>query len=163
MKSYVPSTPAERQEMLEAIGLSSFDALYADVPESLRLGRELNLPGGMSELSVRRLFAALARQNNTELLTFRGAGAYHHYIPAAVPQLASRSEFYTAYTPYQAEMSQGMLQAIFEWQTLICELTGMDVANASVYDGPTAAAEAMHMLTGAKRKNKVAYSAGLRM
>ena len=161
MKSYVPSTPAERQEMLEAIGLSSFDALYADVPESLRLGRELNLPGGMSELSVRRLFAALARQNNTELLTFRGAGAYHHYIPAAVPQLASRSEFYTAYTPYQAEMSQGMLQAIFEWQTLICELTGMDVANASVYDGPTAAAEAMHMLTGAKRKNKVAYSAGL--
>ena len=161
MKSYVPSTPAERQEMLEAIGLSSFAALYADVPESLRLGRELNLPGGMSELSVRRLFAALARQNNTELAIFRGAGAYHHYIPAAVPQLASRSEFYTAYTPYQAEMSQGMLQAIFEWQTLICELTGMDVANASVYDGPTASAEAMHMLTGAKRKNKVAYSAGL--
>ena len=161
MRSYVPSTPEERQEMLAAIGLSSFRALYADVPEALLLDRPLKLPDGMSEMSVRRLFAALVQQNNTALSIFRGAGAYNHYIPAAVPQLASRSEFYTAYTPYQAEMSQGMLQAIFEWQTLICALTGMDVANASVYDGATAAAEAMHMLADAKRKRKVAYSAGL--
>lgn len=161
MRSYVPSTPEERQEMLAAIGLSSFRALYADVPEALLLDRPLKLPDGMSEMSVRRLFAALVQQNNTALSIFRGAGAYNHYIPAAVPQLASRSEFYTAYTPYQAEMSQGMLQAIFEWQTLICALTGMDVSNASVYDGATAAAEAMHMLADAKRKRKVAYSAGL--
>lgn len=161
MRSYVPNTAAEREEMLKAIGLASMDALYADIPEAVRLNRALELPRGMSEVEVRRVFASLAARNRTDLAIFRGAGAYHHYIPAAVPQLAMRSEFYTAYTPYQAEMSQGMLQAIFEFQTLICQLTGLDAANASVYDGATAAAEAMNMLTAAKRKNKVLYSAGL--
>lgn len=161
MRSYVPNTAEERAEMLKTIGLPDMNALYADIPEEVRLRRPLELPHGMSESEVRRAFAALAARNNTRLAIFRGAGAYHHYIPAAVPQLAGRSEFYTAYTPYQAEMSQGMLQATFEFQTLICRLTGLDAANASVYDGATAAAEAMHMLSAAKRKNKVLYSAGL--
>ncbi len=161
MRSYVPNTEQERREMLESIGLADMGALYADIPEEVRLRRPLALPRGMSESEVRRVFASLARQNRTELAIFRGAGAYNHYIPAAVPQLAMRSEFYTAYTPYQAEMSQGMLQAIFEFQTLVCQLTGLDAANASVYDGASAAAEAMNMLTAAKRKNKVLYSAGL--
>ena len=147
--------------MLETLGLDSMDALYEDIPEQVRQKRPIDLPRGKSESEVRRLFEALARGNRTDLVIFRGAGAYNHFIPAAVAQLASRSEFYTAYTPYQAEMSQGMLQAIFEFQTLICRLTGLDAANASVYDGATAAAEAMNMLTAAKRKNKVLFSAGL--
>lgn len=161
MKSYVPNTIEERMKMLDAVGADVFEDLYADIPEELRLKGPLALPGGMSESQVRRIFQGLAAKNRTELTVFRGAGAYSHYIPAAVPQLAMRSEFYTAYTPYQAEMSQGMLQAIFEYQTLICQLTGLDVSNASVYDGATAAAEAMHMLCDAKRKRKVLYSAGL--
>lgn len=161
MRSYVPNTAEERADMLKVIGLPDMDALYADIPEAVRLRRPLELPRGMSESEVRRTFASFAERDNTALSMFRGAGAYHHYIPAAVPQLAGRSEFYTAYTPYQAEMSQGMLQAIFEFQTLVCQLTGLDAANASVYDGATAVAEAMNMLTAAKRKNKVLVSAGL--
>ncbi len=161
MKSYVPNTIEERMKMLDAVGADVFEDLYADIPAGLRLTAPLALPRGMSESEVRRAFLALAAKNRTDLAIFRGAGAYHHYIPAAVPQLAMRSEFYTAYTPYQAEMSQGMLQGIFEYQTLICQLTGLDVSNASVYDGATAAAEAMHMLCDARRKRKVLYSAGL--
>lgn len=161
MKTYVPHTEAERNEMLASLGLSSLDDLYRDVPEALRLKNGLNLPHGMSEAELRRYFAALAQKNVTAQPSFRGAGAYRHYIPSAVPQLAMRSEFYTAYTPYQAEMSQGMLQAIFEYQTFICALTGLEASNASVYDGATAAAEAMLMLRDAKRKQKVLYSAGL--
>jgi len=161
MRSYIPNTPAERDEMLKSIGLPDMDALFADIPEGVRLNRPLELPQGMSEAEVRRVFASLVARNGVPHACFRGAGAYDHYIPAAVPQLAMRSEFYTAYTPYQAEMSQGMLQAIFEFQTLICQLTGLDAANASVYDGASAAAEAMNMLTAAKRKNRVLVSAGL--
>ncbi|MCE5235689.1 MAG: aminomethyl-transferring glycine dehydrogenase subunit GcvPA [Eubacteriales bacterium] len=161
MKSYVPHTEAERREMLATLGLGSLDELYADVPEALKLKGGLKLPAGMSEAELRRHFAALAAKNTTSMPVFRGAGAYRHYIPSAVPQLAMRSEFYTAYTPYQAEMSQGMLQAIFEYQTFIAELTGLDASNASVYDGASAAAEAMLMLRDAKRKHKVLYSAGL--
>ena len=161
MRSYIPNTQRERGEMLAAIGLPDMDALFADIPEGVRLNRPLELSRGMSEIEVRRAFASLAARSGVPHASFRGAGAYGHYIPAAVPQLAMRSEFYTAYTPYQAEMSQGMLQAIFEFQTLICQLTGLDAANASVYDGATAAAEAVNMLTAAKRKNKVLVSAGL--
>lgn len=161
MKSYVPNTPAERKEMLKAIGLESMDQLFGDIPEDLKLSGPLNLPAPMSEMELRELMAGYALQNDEGGLLFRGAGAYRHYIPAVVPQLASRSEFYTAYTPYQAEMSQGMLQSIFEWQTVICNITGMEAANASVYDGAVAAAEALLMLSNAKRKNKVLYSAAL--
>ncbi len=161
MKSYVPHTEAERREMLQTLGLNTLDDLYADVPEGLTLASGLKLSQGMSEAELRRFFAALAKRNVTDMPVFRGAGAYRHYIPAAVPQLAARAEFYTAYTPYQAEMSQGMLQATFEYQSFICTLTGLDASNASVYDGATAAAEAMLMMKDAKRKKKVLCSAGL--
>lgn len=163
MRSYVPTTKSEREEMLKVVGVNSMDDLFADVPEDLRLKNGLNLPDGMSEIEVRREFLRLAKLNNNTLKMFRGAGAYHHYIPSVVPQLVARSEFYTAYTPYQAEMSQGMLQSIFEYQTFICRLTGMDVSNASVYDGATAAAEAMSMMDqiGRKKKKKILLSEGL--
>ena len=161
MRSYVVGTEEERREMLSSVGVKDFDALYVDIPEKLRFKGKLDLPEGKSELEVRRMFAAFAADTRKDLAIFRGAGAYDHYIPAAVPQLAARSEFYTAYTPYQPEMSQGMLQGIFEYQTLMCQLTGMDAANASVYDGATAAAEAMHMIADIKRKGKVLYSAAL--
>lgn len=161
MKSYVPNTENERLEMLQSIGLSSMDDLYVDVPEDLKLHRPLNLPEGMSEEEVRRVFKKLAALNNDSMPIFRGAGVYHHYIPAAVPQLAMRNELYTAYTPYQCEMSQGMLQAIFEYQTLMCELTGLDASNASVYDGATAAGESLLALRDSKRKKKILFSAGL--
>lgn len=161
MKSYVPNTMEERREMLEAIGLKSMDELFSDIPADLRLDRELDLPAPMSEIELRDLMIGYILQNDEGGLLFRGAGAYRHYIPSVVPQLAARSEFYTAYTPYQAEMSQGMLQSIFEWQTVICNLTGMEASNASVYDGATAASEAILMMRDSKRKNKVLYSAGL--
>lgn len=147
--------------MLDEIGLKDVGDLFSDIPEDLRLSRPLDLPEPMSEMELRNLFLGYTLQDDDGCLLFRGAGAYRHYIPSIIPQLISRSEFYTAYTPYQAEMSQGMLQSIFEWQTLICNLTGMDVANASVYDGATAAAEAMLMLRDAKRRKKILYSAGL--
>ena len=161
MRSYVPNTPAERKEMLKAIGLESMDELFGDIPEDLKLNRPLDLPAPMSEMEIRDLITGYVLQNDEGGLLFRGAGAYHHYIPAVVPQLASRSEFYTAYTPYQAEMSQGMLQSIFEWQSVICNITGMEASNASVYDGATAAAESLLMLANAKRKDRVLYSAAL--
>lgn len=151
MRSYVPNTVEERREMLKTLGLSEMDELFADIPADLKLNRELDLPAPMSEMELRQLITGYVLQNDEACLLFRGAGAYHHYIPALIPQLISRSEFYTAYTPYQAEMSQGLLQSIFEYQTMICELTGMDVSNASVYDGATAAAEAAAMCRDRKR------------
>ena len=160
MKSYVPNTPGEREEMLQTLGMKDIYDLYADIPSQMRLS-QLDLPEGKSEIEIRRLFAKLAAGIRTDMPIFRGAGAYHHYIPAAVPQLAMRSEFYTAYTPYQTEMSQGMLQCIFEYQTMICDLTGMDASNASVYDGAHACAEVMNAMHINKRKAKVLYSAGL--
>lgn len=152
MRSYVPNTVEERREMLKTLGLSEMDELFADIPAELKLNRELDLPAPMSEMELRQLITGYVLQNDEACLLFRGAGAYHHYIPALIPQLISRSEFYTAYTPYQAEMSQGLLQSIFEYQTMICELTGMDVSNASVYDGATAAAEAAAMCRERKRR-----------
>ena len=159
MGSYVPSTPAQWQEMLEAIGLHDFRQLYRDVPESVRLTAPLNLPPPQSELEARRTLEALAEQNLRFRTILRGAGAYDHYIPAAVSRIASKEEFVTAYTPYQAEISQGVLQSIFEFQTMICERTGLDAANASVYDGASAAAEAVAMCRERKRTRAVVSAA----
>jgi len=153
MGSYVPNTPAERQEMLEALGLSSFRDLFAVVPEEMYLEEgALNIPQGMSELEVIRKVSEMAGKNRIFSTVLRGAGAYDHYIPSIVKYIPAKEEFLTAYTPYQAEMSQGILQSIFEYQTMICELTGMDVSNASVYDGATAAAEAAAMCRDRKRR-----------
>ena len=151
MGSYVPSTPAERQQMLETIGLKDYRDLYKDVPKEMYLDRPLNIPAGMSELEVRRAVTAMAEKNTRFSTILRGAGAYDHVIPSIVSYIPAKEEFLTAYTPYQAEMSQGVLQSIFEYQTMICELTGMDVSNASVYDGATAAAEAAAMCRDRKR------------
>ena len=152
MGSYVPSTPAQRQEMLEAISLHDFRQLYRDVPEEMLLRDGLDLPEGMSELEVSRTMTAMAARNTAYSAILRGAGAYDHYIPSLVKYVPAKEEFLTAYTPYQAEMSQGILQSIFEYQTMICQLTGMDVSNASVYDGATAAAEAAAMCRDRKRR-----------
>ena len=151
MGSYVPSTPAQRQEMLEAIGLHDFRQLYRDVPEEMLLRDGLDLPEGMSELEVSRTMTAMAARNTAYSAILRGAGAYDHYIPSLVKYVPAKEEFLTAYTPYQAEISQGVLQGTFEFQTMICELTGMDVSNASHYDGATAAAETIPMCKDRKR------------
>ena len=151
MGSYVPSTPAQRREMLEAVGCASMEDLFGHLPRQILLDRPLHLPSGLSELEVRRTVEKMAAHNTVFSTVLRGAGAYRHYIPAIVKQVVSKEEFVTAYTPYQAEISQGVLQSIFEYQTMICELTGMDVSNASVYDGATAAAEAVAMCRDRKR------------
>ena len=152
MASYVPSTLEQRQEMLYTVGVSDYRELYRDVPAEMYLEKGLNLPSGMSELEVRRKLTAMAAKNKVFSTVLRGAGAYDHYIPSIVKYIPAKEEFLTAYTPYQAEMSQGILQSIFEYQTDICELTGMDVSNASVYDGATAAAEAAAMCRDRKRR-----------
>ena len=141
--SFTPMTPADREAMLAAIGVASVDELFADIPAAIRLDRPLDLPPAMAEAEVRRHLIQLAARNaDVDRYTcFLGAGAYDHLIPAAVGQLVSRSEFYTSYTPYQPEITQGVLQATYEYQTMIAALTGMDLANASVYDGATALAE----------------------
>ena len=136
MGSYIPSTGEERQAMLQAIGLTSTDQLFDVVPESVRV-KSLDLPEGLSELEVGQKMAELAAKNRVFPSVFRGAGAYRHYIPSIVKTVTSKEEFLTAYTPYQAEISQGVLQGTFEFQTMICELTGMDVSNASHYDTAT--------------------------
>ena len=155
MGSYVPNTPEQQLDMLRSIGLESFDELFADVPRSVRLTQPLNIPPGRSELEVMAHMEELAGENRVFSHIFRGAGAYRHYIPAIVPAVVSKEEFVTAYTPYQAEISQGLLQSIFEYQTMICQLTGMDASNASVYDGATAAAEAAAMCRD--RKHRTVY------
>ena len=151
MGGYIPSTREERAQMLAAIGLEKPEELFASVPEALRVKR-LNLEAGLSEMALSRFMRGVAAKNRVYRSIFRGAGAYNHYIPAVVGAVTSKETFVTAYTPYQAEMSQGVLQSIFEYQTMICELTGMDVSNASVYDGATAAAEAVNMLVDAKKR-----------
>ena len=152
MGSYVPSTEEQRREMLEAIGLKDVRDLYRDVPESMILNRPLDLPEGKSELEVRSAMSKMAAKNTVFSTVLRGAGAYDHYIPSIVKYIPAKEEFLTAYTPYQAEISQGVLQSIFEYQTMIAELTGMDASNASVYDGATAAAEAAAMCRDRKRR-----------
>ncbi len=151
MGSYVPSTPAERQEMLKELGLNSEMELYADVPQSMILKNGPDIPEGMSELEAGRTVNAIAEKNMRFNTILRGAGSYDHYIPSIVKYIPAKEEFLTAYTPYQAELSQGLLQSIFEYQTMICQLTEMDVSNASVYDGATAAAEAAAMCRDRKR------------
>ena len=158
MGSYIPSTREERQKMLEAIGLTSLDQLYDVVPQQVRV-KDLDLPEGMSQMEVLQKGAAMAEKNRVFPSVFRGAGAYRHFIPPIVKTVTSKEEFLTAYTPYQAEISQGVLQSIFEYQTQMCELTGLDVSNASVYDGAVAAAEAVFMCQERKRSTVVVSGA----
>lgn len=156
MHRFIPSTEEDRKAMLESIGASDIEALFVDIPKEVRLGRELALDAAKSELEVSSLMKKTLGKNRStdELTCFLGAGAYDHYVPTVVNHLSSRQEFATAYTPYQPEISQGTLQVIFEFQTLIAELTGMEVANASMYDGPTACAEAAIMAVAAGKKRK---------
>ena len=159
MFKYFPHTEDDLQAMLSRIGVESLDALYAQIPETIRFSGDYQLPESMSELEVRQLFEQLGQQNQP-LTCFAGAGVYDHYTPAVIPQLLQRSELLTSYTPYQAEISQGTLHYIFEYQSMMTELTGMDISNASMYDGTTAAAEAMMMaVAAAKKANKVLVSA----
>lgn len=155
MGSYVSTTIKEEKEMLDAIGVNSIDDLFKNVPEEVKIKGKLNLPDGLSEMEVKNLIESIANKNKVFSSIFRGAGAYNHYIPSIVNSVTSKEEFVTAYTPYQAEISQGILQSIFEYQTMICNLTGMDVSNASVYDGATAAAESLAMCRD--RKHNKAY------
>jgi glycine dehydrogenase subunit 1 len=145
--SYVLNTPADREAMLQAIGAASPEELFRSIPEAFRLRRPLGVPAALSEMELEQHLAALANRNASadRAACFLGGGAYDHFIPAVVDAVASRSEYYTAYTPYQAEASQGSLQAFFEYQTLICELTGLDVSNASLYEGGSAVAESVLM------------------
>ena len=157
MGTYVPNSKKEQQDMLHAIGVRSVKDLFHAVPKEVYLDRPFDLADGLPEFSVRKKMMEIANKNTVFPSIFRGAGAYNHYIPSIVKQITSKEEFLTAYTPYQAEISQGILQSIFEYQTMICELTGMDVSNASVYDGATAAAEAVIMCKE-RKKNKAVIS-----
>ncbi len=151
MYKYFPHTPEDIGQMLERIGVKSLDDLYAEVPEDIKFKGEYDLPEAKSEIEIRQYFDELSRKNQT-FTCFAGAGVYDHYTPAIVPQLISRSEFLTSYTPYQAEISQGTLHYIFEFQSMMAELTGMDISNASMYDGTTATAEAVMMSIAATKK-----------
>ena len=152
MGSYVPNTLEERQEMLKEIGYNSIDDLFAHIPDEVKIKGGLNIPEGKSELEVRSEMENIASKNQVFKTIFRGAGAYRHFIPSIVNSVISKENLLTAYTPYQAEISQGILQSIFEYQTMICDLTGMDVSNACVYDGAEAAAEGVAMCQERKRK-----------
>ncbi|MBI5975640.1 aminomethyl-transferring glycine dehydrogenase subunit GcvPA [Staphylococcus canis] len=160
---YIPLTEQDEKEMLETIGVNSISDLYSDVPENILLNRDLNIAAAEPETQLLKRLNKVANKNITKEThtSFLGAGVYDHYAPAVVDSLISRSEFYTAYTPYQPEISQGELQAIFEFQTMICELTSMDVANSSMYDGPTSFAEACLLAWGKTKKNKIVVSKGI--
>jgi glycine cleavage system P protein (glycine dehydrogenase) subunit 1 len=160
---FAPHTDDEIQAMLAACGLSSLDDLFAHIPSSLTLDRELDVPEGLSEMELMADLRRLAGRNRhvDELVSFAGGGAYDHYVPAVVWALAGRSELYTSYTPYQPELSQGVLQALFEYQSMICELTGLEVSNASLYDGPTALVESAHMATGVTGRSRILVSEAL--
>ncbi len=143
--AYLFNTPEDQQEMLRAIGAASIEELFAGVPKECRMNRPLAIPAPMSEIELTRHISALAGRNQGtgQLVCFLGGGAYDHFVPAAVDAIASRGEFFTSYTPYQPEVSQGNLQVMFEYETMVCELTGMDVSNASLYDGASACVEAV--------------------
>jgi glycine dehydrogenase subunit 1 len=156
---YIPNSPEERSEMLKAMGLGSAEELFDSIPEDLRLKRPLNTPAALSEIELLERFDEMgARNAGARRISFLGGGAYSHYIPTTVDHILSRSEFFTAYTPYQPEISQGTLQVIFEFQTLVCQLTGMEVANASMYDGSTALAEAVLMAERVTKRSKAVAS-----
>lgn len=158
---YFPHTEDDLQVMLEKVGVKDLDGLYAQIPDDIRFKGDYNLPSEMSEMEVRDTFDKLGSQNR-QLTCFAGFGVYDHYMPSVIPSLLQRSEFLTSYTPYQAEISQGTLHYIFEYQSMMAELTGMDISNASMYDGTTACAEAMMMAVAAgKKQNKVLVSASL--
>ena len=160
MGSYIPNTGKEQLEMLKSMGYSSMDDLFAAIPDDMKLKDGLDLPEGKSELEVSRIMKGIAAKNRVFSSIFRGAGAYNHYIPAVVGSVLSNESVQTAYTPYQAEISQGLLQSIFEYQTMICDLTGMDASNASVYDGAEAAAEGIAMCRD-KKRNRALISAAV--
>ena len=155
---YIPHTEDDIREMLKVSGVKTIDDLYQDIPEQVILKRDYDIPSEMSEVEIRQFIGGLSQKNKV-CSVFAGAGAYDHYSPSVISQIISRSEFLTAYTPYQAEISQGTLQYIFEFQSMMSELTGMPCCNASMYDGPTACAESMMMcVAAAKKKNKVFFS-----
>jgi glycine dehydrogenase subunit 1 len=156
---YLPKSPAEREQMLAEIGVASIDELFAVIPADRRLTRDLTVPRAHAESEIIEYFRAAGAKNATDYASFLGAGAYRHYRPVIIDSLIQRGEFLTSYTPYQAEISQGTLQAIFEFQTMIAELTGMDVANASMYDGSTGAAEAVMMAVRVTRHHKAVVAA----
>lgn len=160
MHKYIPTTKKDKEEMLKEIRCESVDRLFDDIPEDVKFKGDLNIGNSLSELEIRKHMGNLSSKNKTinDLTCFLGAGAYDHYIPSVVDHVISRSEFYTAYTPYQPEISQGTLQTIFEFQSLICNLTGMDVANASVYDGATAIAEGAITAVLSTRKSEIVIS-----
>src|SRR6266545_4196948 len=157
---FAPHTDDDVRQMLDACGLESLDQLFDQIPVEVRLGRPLDIPGGVSEMEIVSDLRALAARNRhtDDLVCFAGAGAYDHYVPSVVWALAGRSELYTSYTPYQPELSQGVLQSLFEYQSMICALTELEVSNASLYDGPTALVEAVHMSTGATGRTRVLLS-----
>ncbi|WP_026478868.1 aminomethyl-transferring glycine dehydrogenase subunit GcvPA [Alkaliphilus transvaalensis] len=160
MHRYIPNTDADKKRMLDTIGVNSVEDLFHDIPKELRLERPLKVEGPLSEMEMTKHMKELTSKNKgvDELVSFLGAGAYDHYIPSIVKHLAMRSEFYTAYTPYQPEISQGTLQVIFEYQTMMSNLTGMDVSNASMYDGGTACVEAAMMAVEATRRASIVVS-----
>lgn len=164
MHKYIPNTEAEKRLMMQQIGITDISDLFSAIPDEIKKKNEFNLPSGLSEMELVVHMRALAMKNVSayDLKCFLGAGTYDHFIPSAIGALTSRSEFYTAYTPYQAEISQGILQAFFEYQTMVCELTGMEAANASMYDGVSATAEACATaLVSARKKNKIIVSASV--
>ena len=157
MGSYIGNSTDEQKAMMKELGISKAGDLFSCIPESVRLNRKLQIPEGRSEFEVMKEMEHMAGKNRRFPIIFRGAGAYRHYIPAIVRSVTGKEEFMTAYTPYQPEISQGILQAVFEYQTMICELTGMDVSNASVYDGAVAAAEAVSMCMDNRKNKKSVY------
>src|SRR5213082_4248939 len=161
--SYIPNTPEDQEAMLTTLGLPSLEALLAPVPENVRLRRPLDLPPALSEPDLKRALYAMAAKNKNldTTISFLGAGTYDHAIPSVVPHLQLRSEFVTSYTPYQPEVSQGMLQAIYEFQTMVCQITGLDIANASLYDGSTALVEAVLLAIGPGGRGEVVISEGV--
>ncbi len=160
MFPYIPNTEKETKEILDFLSIKSVDELFSDIPDNLKLNRELNLESSLSELEVEKRLKALALKNKSmeDMTCFLGAGIYDHYIPSVIKHITGRSEFYTAYTPYQPEVSQGTLQAIFEYQSMICALTGMEVSNASMYDGATATAEAAILSIVSTKRNTIIVS-----
>jgi len=158
MTNYIPHSDADRSTMMKSVGIQSMSELFADIPKDKLLNKPLNIPDAMPEMILRRHMMNMANKNKIPKLSFVGAGCYNHFIPSTVNHIISRSEFFTAYTPYQPEVSQGSLQVFYEFQTMITELTGMDVANASMYEGSSALAEAATLACGIKGKKTILIS-----